>query len=142
MTRFFDASAWVKRYLDEEGSDQVCAWAQPEENAVSRLSEVEVASPILRRLRDRTLPLSACEHMLSRLDADLQAATVIELTAAVTRMAQGIMRRHPLRVGDAVQLASALYLQQALAAPVEFICFDQRLNAAARSEGLLTPAAS
>ena len=42
----------------------------------------------------------------------------------------------PLRSGDAVQLASCLYLQRETGQRVLFTAFDERLNNAAGAEGL------
>jgi hypothetical protein len=53
-----------------------------------------------------------------------------------TADARTLLLRHPLRAGDAVQLASCLYLQRQLAQPVPFVAFDNRLAQAARAEGL------
>lgn len=76
----------------------------------------------------------ACDAMLG--------VWLLEVDEIVCRLAIEVLRRHALRAGDAIQLASALDLRQRMTGPVEFVCFDQRLNAAARSEGLLTPSAS
>ena len=62
---------------------------------------------------------------------------VVELTPDVVTRAQALLRRHPLRPGDAIQLASCLQLQQELAdETVVFVAFDVRLVAAARAEGV------
>jgi hypothetical protein len=50
--------------------------------------------------------------------------------------AQALLLRHALRSGDAVQLASSLYLQRKIGERVLFAAFDDRLNNAARAEGL------
>lgn len=50
--------------------------------------------------------------------------------------ARALLVRHPLRAGDAIQLASALLLRRELAEPVTFAAYDDRLKAAARAEGL------
>jgi len=47
-----------------------------------------------------------------------------------------LLQQHPLRAGDAIQLASCLYLQEQLAEPIPMVVFDDRLLAAARLEGL------
>ena len=49
-----------------------------------------------------------------------------------------LMLRHPLRTGDAVQLASALTMLErtGIRTGLDFISFDGRLNAAASAEGL------
>jgi hypothetical protein len=41
-----------------------------------------------------------------------------------------------LRSSDAVQLASSLYLQREIGERILFAAFDDRLNSAARAEGL------
>ena len=48
----------------------------------------------------------------------------------------GELLHHALRSGDAVQLASCLYLQRELGQRVPLIAFDDRLNDAARAEGV------
>ncbi len=60
----------------------------------------------------------------------------MELTPELTADAQALLLRHALRSGDAIQLASCLYLQRETAERVLFAAFDERLNSAARAEGL------
>ena len=60
----------------------------------------------------------------------------MELTAELTADAQTLLVRHSLRSGDAVQLASCLYLQRETGERISFAAFDDRLTAAARAEGL------
>ena len=50
--------------------------------------------------------------------------------------ARALLLRHRLRAGDAVQLASCLYLQREMNQPLPFVAFDDRLAEAARHEGL------
>lgn len=142
MIRYFDSSAWAKRYLFEPGTDEVMRFVQQASVATSRLTVVETASGIARRLREGGITVTESERMLAGLESDAAGILLIEVDGYVCRIAVEVLRRHALRAGDAVQLASALHLLRRLAREVEFICFDQRLNAAARSEGLLTPAAS
>ncbi len=47
-----------------------------------------------------------------------------------------LLKRHPLRAADALQLASCLELEKQLRLPVLFVAYDQRLNEAATKEGL------
>ena len=61
---------------------------------------------------------------------------VVELNPAVLSLARALLLRHPLRSGDALQLASCLELQERLREPVQLVAFDQRLNDAASREGL------
>lgn len=136
MTLFFDASALVKRYCRELESSLVRRLILRGEGAMSRISEVEVASALYRRQREGGLGAGEARELVGRFERDLAELRVIEVTPAVTRMARILLARHALRAGDAIQLASSLHLQELLAAPVAFLCFDQRLAAAARDEGL------
>jgi predicted nucleic acid-binding protein len=54
----------------------------------------------------------------------------------IAAQARALLARHPLRAGDAIQLASCLYLERELREAVPFVAFDQRLSDAARAEGL------
>jgi uncharacterized protein len=108
--------------------------------ATSRLSEVEVSSGIVRRAREGAFTTHQRDRMLAALVRDVPALAMVEMTPEITVDARTLLLRHPLRAGDAIQLASGLYLQRRLARPVPFVAFDGRL-AAARAEGLtvLTP---
>jgi predicted nucleic acid-binding protein len=52
VTRYFDASALVKRYVRETGSVMVRRLLAAGIVASSRLSEVEVSSGVIRRARE------------------------------------------------------------------------------------------
>lgn len=132
--RYFDTSTLVKRYVREKGSVRVRRLMMSDTPATSRLSEVEVASALGRRAREGAF--STTDRALAALVADLPAIIVVELTLEVSARARMLLQRHPLRTGDAIQLASCLYLQQQLGEPIEIVSFDDRLTAAARREGL------
>ncbi len=136
MTRYFDASALVKRYVWETGSTTVRRLLASGIPATSRLSEIEIASGIIRRAREGAFPPARRDRMLAALQRDLPAVAVVEMIPDVTAGARALLLRHPLRSGDAIQLASCLYLQRELGGPVAFVAFDQRLVNAARAEGL------
>ena len=89
----------------------------------------------MRRSQEGTLSDKNRDRALAVLDGDLAAMVVVELTPETVARAQTLLRRHPLRTGDAIQLASCLQLQEALAdETVLFVAFDARLIAAARAE--------
>jgi predicted nucleic acid-binding protein len=136
VTRYFDASALVKRYVRETGGITVRRLLASGIAASSRLSEVEVSSGIIRRAREGAFTIQRRDRMLAALQRDVPALALVEMTLEITADARTLLVRHPLRAGDAVQLASCLYLQQQLAQPVPFVAFDGRLVHAARAEGL------
>jgi uncharacterized protein len=135
--RYFDASALAKRYVREKHSAKVRRLLSSDVPATSRLSAVEIASALMRRSRDGTLSEKNRDRAWAVLDADLAAMLIVELTPGIVTRAQALLRRYPLRAGDAIQLASCLQLHEELAgAAVSFVAFDVRLVAAARAEGV------
>jgi predicted nucleic acid-binding protein len=134
--RYFDASALVKRYVREKDSAKVRRLIASDTPATSRLSEVEVASALERRARERAFSLTERDRALAALDSDLPAIVVVELTPDISATARTLLRRHPLRAGAAIQLASCLYLQEELGEQIAIVAFDDRLVAAAHRERL------
>ena len=101
--------------------------------AVSRLSEVEVPSALARLGREGRLSPRARDRALRAFDRDLTSWHIVEVTADVTALARTQLLRRDLRSGDAIQLASALWLRQAT--PLAgLLAFDARLAAAALAE--------
>jgi predicted nucleic acid-binding protein len=129
----------VKRYVREAGSDRVRHWLASGTAATSRLTEVEIASALMRRWREGSFGTAERDRALAALVADLGALTIVEIAPSIAARARRLLDRHPLRAGDAVQLASCLLLRDATGGPVAFAAFDGRLNEAARAEGLTAP---
>jgi predicted nucleic acid-binding protein len=129
----------VKRYARETGSELVRGWLATGTTATSRLSEVEVASALFRRWREGAFDTRSRDRALLALTRDFQALTVVEIGPSITARARTLLGRHALRAGDALQLASCLLLRDTSASPVAFAAFDDRLNQAARAEGLEPP---
>jgi predicted nucleic acid-binding protein len=76
------------------------------------------------------------DRALASLENDFAALIIVEFTPEITADARALLLRHRLRAGDAVQLASCLYLQRELSQTLPFVAFDDRLTEAARHEGL------
>jgi len=106
------------------------------DSAISRLTEVEVASGLMRRVRLGALSSADYALALRTLRADLADLRIVELVPQVTVLATTLLERHPLRASDAVQLASCLYLRQHADEGVTLLAYDRRLNEAAAREGL------
>ena len=95
-----------------------------------------MASAIVRRAREGAFGVRERDRALEALAVDLASVHLVELLAEVTIKARGLLLRHALRAGDAIQLASCVFLQQELGEPIPFVVFDERLRTAARAEGL------
>ena len=134
--RYFDASALVKRYVREAGSLKVRRLLSADVPATSRLSAVEITSALTRRARGGAFTDAERDRAITSLERDLSSLLVVELTPNLVTRAQTLLRRWPLRSGDAIQLASCLYLKAALDEPIAFVAYDARLIDAAVREGL------
>jgi uncharacterized protein len=132
---YFDASALVKRYVRESSTPSVRRLLRQEPAATSRLSEAEISSALCRRHREGALTTRQCQRALDALRADLSRLEIVELSPAVVASVHPLLARHGLRAGDALQLASALMLREALGDELAFVAYDERLHAAARLEG-------
>jgi hypothetical protein len=133
--RFFDASALVKRYVRESGTPTVRRALRERQSAISRLSEAEISSALARRRREGSLSDRQHHRALDALRADLVRLEVVELSPTVVAGVHPLLERHPLRAADALQLASAMVLQEALGSALEVVTYDERLHTAAKAEG-------
>ena len=137
---YLDASALVKLFAPEEGSDALNqALAGLTDVIVSDLALAEMASALGRRTREQRLTREEA-HRLYREASKLHASShSAELTPPIHRRAERLMLSLtiPLRTLDALHLATAL---DAEAATV--VTFDPRLRDAATSQGLFVAAQS
>ena len=134
--RYFDASALVKRYVRDKGSVKVRRLLSSDVPATSRLSAVEIASALMRRSREGAFSDEERNRACATLTADMAAMLVVELTPEIVTRAQALLQRHALRAGDAIQLASCLFLRAQLGEETSFVAYDERLASAARREGV------
>ena len=142
---YFDSSALVKRYLAEMGS----TWVQARCNDPARvittvdLSRVEVAAAFAAKLRGKFITQAEYQEALTKLAADAQKRYhLIPVTSQRVDEAIELTARHKLRGYDAVHLACALHLNQALLEddlpPLTLVAADDDLLKAAQTEGLET----
>ena len=125
----------MKRYVEEDGTAQVERLLREGPAATCRLSEAEISAAFARRGRAGELGEADRAVALGRLRADLVRLQVVELAPAIVSRVHSLLDRHPLRAGDVLQLAAAIALRESAGVVVEFVGFDDRLNAAARAEG-------
>lgn len=98
-------------------------------------TEVECASAVARLERKRIASREATVSALERLHDLKSAWQEIEPSEQVRRTARRLLRVHPLRAGDALQLAAALVACESDAASLELVSLDERLVEAADREG-------
>lgn len=143
---YLDASALVKRYLVEPGSDAVNArFVDGERVFTSMLSYAEVHAALARKLRQRDLTVPQFNRVREVfvgefvLFLNALALDVRTLSAVPT-----LVERYPIRGPDAVHLSAALWLRDMVwFAPefaggekhVEFGTADEQLGRFAQDAG-------
>lgn len=135
--RFWDSSAIVPLLLEEPPREPMLAAL--ESDAVMLVwwaTPVEIVSALSRRERDGGISLEGASAAIERLRALERAWQTVLPTDAIRTRAQRLLRVHPLRAADSLQLAAALCIAGAEPASLDFMCLDRRLADAARREGL------
>jgi len=137
MILFCDTSALVKLYVKEPQSKRVTEAAEASEMiCVSRIAWVELHAAVARRGREVPESQPALEMVKQQFREDWPRFGVLETSQALVEMAGEFADAFALRAYDAVQLASAARLKQAVDEGLLFACFDRRLNQAAGLLGM------
>lgn len=135
--RFWDSSALVPLLVAEPRSAAVARLARADpEVVVAWIATIECAAACVRRHRERLASATQLAAVLERLRELASHWHVAEPTAELRTTAERLVRRHALRAGDAIQLASAVVVSEPGGGPLDFVCFDKRLALAATAEGL------
>lgn len=98
---------------------------------------VECASALQRLGREGALKLEDVPTAEARLRQLAKHWAEVEPTDAVRRQAERLLRIHPLRAADALQLAAALVACQLDTGTLTVVSADDRLTSAARREGFV-----
>lgn len=98
-------------------------------------SWIECASALNRLQREGGLDQHDLHQALTRLEQLAAAWLEIRPLEQVRRRALRLLRIHPLRGADALQLAAALSAAAEDTASLEFVSSDTRLSAVAHLEG-------
>jgi predicted nucleic acid-binding protein len=145
---YFDTSALVKYYIVETGTRWVRALIDEKDDeqwvnviSTSALTWAEAISAFSRHHRSRIISNSLYTRLVARFLRDGQARYArLPANDAAINLAVELIQRHPLRAYDAVQLATALRLNQVMREnrlpALTFVSADGVLCEAARTEGV------
>lgn len=141
--RFWDTSALLALVFDNprrplalrvlEADDRMAVWWG---------ASVEYVSAIARRERDGSLTPEDVTAALDRVTTLAQLWHEVQPSRHIKRTAHRLLRVHPLRAADSLQLAAAIAAAEGDPSSLDFVCFDARLNAAAAREGFPIPSVS
>ena len=141
--KFWDTSAIIPLIVDEQFSELTRALLEDDrELAVWWSTPVECASALARREREKTHSSADIAAAFGLLDELAACWTIVLPAPSIATTARRLVRVHPLRAADALQLAACIGFagEKALARPI--VCLDTRLRDAAAREGLVVlPAA-
>ena len=135
MILYLDTSALVKLYVEEEGSEEVRQWAaEAEIVATGRVAFAEAVSAFTRRCNRGDMSEESRRLLLEALRKDWDSFAVTDFDAL---QAGDLAAAYGIRGFDAVHLSSAKILASSPGAPaVVFASYDEKLNEAARGEGI------
>jgi predicted nucleic acid-binding protein len=137
--RFWDSSALVP-LLVKHSMTRVATAAYRDDpvQGVWWGSDIECVSAIQRLERNGDFTaLRGLSEAHGRLEALRSSWQQIEPSTEIKEVALRLLRVHPLRAADALQLAAAFVMSEGRPATLELVCLDDRLTNAARREGFV-----
>ena len=133
---FWDSSALVAVLANEPATPRVAPLLRSDPAVVVWwATPVECASALARRGREGILTARQLQVFLRSLRAAGEDWQVVEPAAAIRDAAIRLLMVHPLRAGDALQLAAALAWADGRPNGRHFVTLDDRLAGVARLEG-------
>ena len=133
---FWDTSALVALGVEEVHHRQARQVLEADDRmAVWWGAAIEYVSALSRREREGSLTTHEVSAEIVRLQALSQVWYEVQPSHRIKLLAQRLLRVHPLRAADGLQLAAALAVAEDDPSSIGFICFDARLNEAASREG-------
>lgn len=134
MILYLDASALVKRYIQEKASQDVNAWIEAADMVVTGLiTRVEVAAAIARASRMKLISLDESLAALRQFRSEWESFHRLPITENTVARGDALAVEHDLRGYDATHLACALIWQDTLGMPVTLASFDGQLIEAAKA---------
>jgi len=134
--RFWDSSAIVPLLVEEASTPRLLElYREDPEVVVSWTTRVECASALARVERDGLGSAAEVAAVFRRLDLVADRWFEVEPTDEQRETARRLLRIHPLRAADALQLAAAVIASERRPATLTFVTQDDRLGLAAAKEG-------
>ncbi|MCY3843917.1 MAG: type II toxin-antitoxin system VapC family toxin [Acidobacteria bacterium] len=136
--RFWDSSAIVPLIVGQAASRQVDRWlAADRQIAVWTLTAIELTSAVMRLAREQQITDADASRAETRIEALARGSHTVMDVEGVKSQARRLLRVHPLRAADAMQLGAAWEWAGGRPSGRVFHTLDIRLARAARREGFL-----
>lgn len=134
--RYWDSSALVPLVVEEAGTERRQQLQRQDSRVVTWWGTwIECAWALNRLHRDGGLDAGELNQALAKLNRAAADWLRIRPSERVRQRALRLLRVHPLRAADALQLAAALSACGDNAETLAMVCSDRRLSEAAVKEG-------
>lgn len=134
--RFWDSSAVIPLLVAQGASQRVDEWLEADPSvAIWTLTPVEISSAIRRLVREGRLDDAEADSAEARADELVATSHVVLDVDAVKAQARRLLRLHPIRAADALQLGAAVEWAHGRATGRFFCTLDAQLARAATREG-------
>jgi len=136
---YLDASALVKRYIAERGTDEVAkSISTAEAVGTSILSRAEIIAALAKAVRVGVLEHDAAHSAAQLFRGEWQNLIRIQTTETLIARADSLAWELGLRGYDSVHLASAIIWSENMEQELHLATFDRQLWNAAKRRGLQT----
>jgi uncharacterized protein len=134
--RFWDTSAVVPLLSEEPTRAQLLSLLEEDPEVIIWWgTTVEIASALARRERDGLLTADEVTNALAIAHQLTDSWHEIVPSDSIQRTAERLLRTHPLRSADSLQLAAALVAADHNPENLQIVCLDARMMSAGRREG-------
>ncbi len=138
MIVYLDASALVKRYVAERGTDDVARLVEAASVVgTSLISRAETSAALAKAIRQGALTRAAGAAALQVFRSEWPLLVRVQATEVVMARADALAWDLNLRGYDAVHLSTALTWQEGLGEGITLATFDRQLWEAARMQGVV-----
>jgi len=135
---YWDSSALVPLLVSEETSLKMRKHLVSDpEIATWWGSSIECISAIMRLVREGRFQENQVFLALRRLSQLKESWSEVQPGLLVRENAERLLRMHPLRAADSLQLAAAVVTSENRPNTLKFVCLDERLRNAAEKEGFI-----
>ena len=126
--------------MEQPASSRATAWLSDDDGmALWTLTPVEVMSALRRLVRERAIDEDIARLAEGRMADIVHACHLVIDVEPVKSLAARLLRLHPLRAFDALQLGAALHWAEGQPQERMLHTLDGRLALAAEREGFLVP---
>jgi predicted nucleic acid-binding protein len=132
MNIFFDSSAFIKKFIQEQGSAEVDEYCQQASLlGLSIICLPEMMSALNRKVRERNLSTENYHNLKEQIAEDIKDIQIVNLVPEVVEGSIALLENNMLRSLDALHLSCAITWNSDL-----FVSSDKRQIQAAEKSGL------